>query len=276
MTKQFMVVTDLDGTLLQTGGTISKTNLATLISLRHRQIVRVIATGRSLYSARQVLTPSFPIDYVIFSSGAGIIHWQTQRLLITHHLSAEEIALALPVLIRGEIDFMLHHPIPDNHHFSYRSTGKYNPDFIRRHDHYHNFASPLTETSPVFEKACQIVGIEPRKHALSKYEMVKTQLRSLKVIRSTSPLDGESIWIEIFPKTVSKALASEWLARNHAIDPAAIVAIGNDYNDLDLLRWAGESFVVQNAPTDLKQSYKTVSSNDADGFSEAVKIWIKD
>lgn len=271
-----MVVTDLDGTLLQTGGTISRTNLATLTYLGHHQIVRVIATGRSLYSARQVLSPSFPIDYVIFSSGAGIIHWHTQRLLITHHLSAEEIALALQILIQGEIDFMLHHPIPDNHHFSYRTTGKYNPDFIRRHERYRDFASPLTETSPLFEKACQIVGVEPGKHALFKYEMIKTQLRSLKVIRSTSPLDGESLWIEIFPKTVSKALASEWLARNHAIDPATILAIGNDYNDLDLLQWAGESFVVRNAPTDLKKTYKTVPSNNADGFSDAVKIWKKD
>ena len=73
---------------------------------------------------------------------------------------------------------------------------------------------------------------------------------------------------------MSKALASEWLARQHQIEAINILALGNDYNDLDLLQWAGESVVVANAPKELKERYRSVASNDHDGFSEAVNVWI--
>jgi HAD superfamily hydrolase (TIGR01484 family) len=271
---QGMVVTDLDGTLLQTGGEISTANLSTLEDLGRRRIIRIIATGRSLYSARSVLPHSFPIDYLIFSSGAGILDWSTQQLLVAHHLSREEILLAASLLTAHELDFMIHKPIPDNHQFWYRATGRENPDFRRRCQRYQAFASPLDAASPDFSKACQLLAIDPNRGSQSRYDIIKKQLNILKVIRSTSPLDGISTWIEIFPKSVSKGLAGEWLARKHNANRATILALGNDYNDLDLLEWAGNSFVVCNAPSDLKQCYQSVRSNNEDGFTEAVKMWM--
>ena len=51
------------------------------------------------------------------------------------------------------------------------------------------------------------------------------------------------------------------------------MSIGNDYNDLDFLQASPNSFVVNNAPNDLKKLFKVVSSNDEDGFAEVVKIF---
>jgi len=47
--------------------------------------------------------------------------------------------------------------------------------------------------------------------------------------------------------------------------------VGNDYNDLDLLEWAGKSYVVENAPTDLKARFPAVASNNHGGVAEAAK-----
>jgi HAD superfamily hydrolase (TIGR01484 family) len=269
-----MVITDLDGTFLHTGGAISAANLETLEDLGRRRILRVIATGRSLYSVYHVLPPTFPIDYLIFSSGAGILDWSTQNLLVAHHLSGAEIAVALDLLFHEEIDFMMHQPIPDNHYFWYYATGRENPDFARRCQHYQLFATPFDPGSANVQQACQFVAIDPNPGAQSKYDLLRQRLNTLKVIRSTSPLDGVSTWIEIFPTAVSKALASAWLAQQHHVQRARVLALGNDYNDLDLLQWAGSSFVVANAPADLQQQYRSVRSNNEDGFTEAVKIWM--
>ena len=271
-----MVITDLDGTLLRSDRTVSPTDLATLEYLRQRHIVRVIATGRSIYSLRKVIPETFPIDYIIFSSGAGIIDWQTQQLLIAHHLSLPEVTTALNLLIAQHLDFMLHHPIPDNHHFWYYSTGRENPDFLRRYELYRDFAAPWRPTGMTIpEKACQFVAIAACPEAFSQYTLVREQLPGLKVIRATSPLDSASIWIEIFPQTVSKALASAWLADRFQLPYSKLLALGNDYNDLDLLQWAQHSMVVANAPTDLKARYQTVRANDQDGFTQAVEMWMK-
>jgi hypothetical protein len=49
--------------------------------------------------------------------------------------------------------------------------------------------------------------------------------------------------------------------------------VGNDYNDLDLLEWAAHSFVVENAPDDMKNRFETVSSNNNGGVAEAAGRW---
>ncbi len=51
---------------------------------------------------------------------------------------------------------------------------------------------------------------------------------------------------------------------------AEVVAVGNDYNDRDLLEWAEHAYVVANAAPPLKARYRVVASNDAQGFAEAV------
>jgi HAD superfamily hydrolase (TIGR01484 family) len=269
-----MVVTDLDGTLLPASKRFSQTDLATLQRLEEQGIIRAIATGRSLFSARQVLPPDFPIDYLIFSSGAGIMEWTTQKLLITHNLLSHELQQASALLRAHALDFMLHYPIPENHRFFYYVTGRDNPDFLRRYRRYQQFATPFDPQRPPLESACQIIAIDPNQGESSRYQTIQQALPALKVIRSTSPLDGLSTWIEIFPSTVSKALGSEWLARQHRTQADYALAVGNDYNDLDVLEWAGHSAVVSNAPTDLTQRYQTVRSHNENGFSEAVTLWM--
>jgi hydroxymethylpyrimidine pyrophosphatase-like HAD family hydrolase len=57
------------------------------------------------------------------------------------------------------------------------------------------------------------------------------------------------------------------------IHEKAVMAIGNDYNDLDLLQWAARSFVVNDAPQELLDLFPTVYSGDESDFSEAVALW---
>ncbi len=269
-----MVITDLDGTLLRSDRTVSPIDYETLQKLGRQQILRVIATGRSLYSARKVLSQHFPLDYLVFSSGAGILEWPTQRLLLAHHLGQEDIERAYRLLCELHLDFMLHRPIPENHHFWYYATGRENPDFVRRRELYQVFASPFNTMALQAERACQFVAIEPQNGNPSSYETLRSQLQRLNVIRTTSPLDAETLWIEIFPSSVSKALAGKWIEQQHGIEHPSVLALGNDYNDLDLLHWSQNSYVVSNAPPELRQAYPHVASHNENGFSEAVKMWM--
>jgi len=75
-----IVITDLDGTLLPSKGAFHPTDVATLQALAQTPILRLIATGRSLYSAYKAIPLNFPIDYLIFSSGAGILDCIPNRL----------------------------------------------------------------------------------------------------------------------------------------------------------------------------------------------------
>ena len=100
-------------------------------------------------------------------------------------------------------------------------------------------------------------------------------LTGLTVIRTTSPLDGRSTWIEIFPASVSKSRTTGWLADRLGIPPARTASVGNDYNDLDLLDWSATCFVTANAPPDLRQRYPVVATNDDCGMSQAAGLWLE-
>ena len=84
------IITDLDGTILPQGENISPSTRHTLEQLGKEGIVRVIATGRTLFAARKFLPDDFPIDYLVFSSGAGIMRWEDKKILAAHHLQPEE------------------------------------------------------------------------------------------------------------------------------------------------------------------------------------------
>ncbi|MBW2583573.1 MAG: HAD hydrolase family protein [Deltaproteobacteria bacterium] len=53
-----------------------------------------------------------------------------------------------------------------------------------------------------------------------------------------------------------------------------IVSVGNDYNDIDLLEWTPSSYVVNNAPSDLKNRFTCVASNNNGGVAEAARRWL--
>lgn len=269
-----IVVSDLDGTLLDSDHRLSRGNRRTLSSLGNEGVVRVVATGRSLYSARQVLDDAFPIDYLVFSSGAGVIDWVTKDLILARHMTREDaLSIARSLMERG-LDFMLHHGVPDNHHFYFYRAGGNNPDFDARCARYGAFARPWPEQSPQLERVSQLLAVEPAE-AESQYDDIAGSFRNHKVILTTSPLDHASRWIEIFPATVSKAIAATWLCARLDLDDGRTLAVGNDYNDIDLLEWASSACVVANAPAALRDAYRNVPGNDADGFSRAVADWLK-
>jgi hydroxymethylpyrimidine pyrophosphatase-like HAD family hydrolase len=51
---------------------------------------------------------------------------------------------------------------------------------------------------------------------------------------------------------VTKGTALEWIARHEGIDASQVVAVGDWLNDIPMLRTAGRSFVMNQAPDEVK------------------------
>jgi len=265
-----IVVTDLDGTLLGSRHQLAEADRRTLLELGRRRILRVVSTGRSLHSALSVLPEDLPIDYLCHSSGAGIMRWADRHPLRSVNMAYAEAALLADELVRRELCFMLHFAIPDSHYFHLHRGKKPVPDFERRVARYAPFASPLSLPLAGPRDMSQALVIEPPQSGVVYAELVQA-LPGFQVIRTTSPFDGASTWIEIFPRGVNKASAAAWLLETVVGAGLECLAVGNDYNDLELLAWADHAFVVGNAPVDLLARFASVSSNDAAGFSAAVQ-----
>lgn len=273
MPGEKMFITDLDGTLFRSDNTFSKKDIQTLETLKEMKVVRVIATGRSIFSLQRSVKIDLPVDYLIFSTGAGIAAYPDpfENILKKKSLTANETRYAAEFLESLGVDYMIQNIIPDNHIFSYSYKSKNNDDFKTRLKFYKNHCFPLKGNINQIGESSQLLVIVPKNKANEILEIIKEKLYHFNIIKATSPFDGKTIWIEIFPKGTSKSSASSWLASQLGICQKDTIAIGNDYNDEDLLAWAGNAFVVENAPQDMKNSFNIVASNNNCGVTEAAK-----
>lgn len=266
-----MVITDLDGTFLNSAGQISAVNRKTMEELAESNIITVFATGRSLYSYQQVIPASLPVDFIVFSSGAGIYECRTKKIVDSNTIDSGFVKQSVNVLHRHRIDFFIHREIPENHFFDYFLFDNSNKtDAWQRIKNYNEFATPINNISNYnFSNSCQVIGITQNVPELC--DSIKLELPYLNVIRTTSPLDKESLWIEIFPKQVSKAKACRKLCKLLGVKRNKTLGIGNDFNDLDMLNWVAQSYVVGNAPKKLTKQFPRIETNDNDGFSKLIK-----
>ena len=283
-TYKGLFVTDLDGTLLTDEKTFNPKDLAALQVLRKKGYATAIATGRSEYSLYKMLDSLqmrgeedlLAVDFMIVCTGAGIFDYPGQALLKSISLDEEDVMKITEYLELSALDYMVHRPIPETHHFLYRFQGTENPDFLRRLSIYQDFASelplgPLEPTGSATEVLCIVPGPQGQEVAAR----LAQKFPEYSVIRATSPLDGSSSWIEIFAPAVSKSQSVAWLAEKLFVSREKTCAVGNDYNDEDLLAWAGGSYIVANGPEQLKDLYSTVVSNNEGGVSEAVLRWLQ-
>jgi len=266
-----MVVTDLDGTLLQADNSISAADRQTLERLGMLGLCRVAATGRNLYKVRLVLNENSPFDYVIFSSGAGIMDWKTQKLLRAMSIPEGITQELTNYLISEKHNFKISRELPDNHNFGWWESYDC-PELKRYVEHHKKFGEAIQIDPDHLFPSSQFLMFFPI--GSNQFELVKEKVQmafpELSIIKTTSPLNPGYIWMEIFPNSVSKAHGIEEICRITGISQQNTLGIGNDFNDLEMLEFTQHSYVVDNAPEELKMKYLNSLAHYENGFSHAV------
>ena len=78
---------------------------------------------------------------------------------------------------------------------------------------------------------------------------------------------GFTAWLDINPEGVSKASALELVRRRLSVEPAQTAAVGDQRNDVEMLRWAARGVAMGNAPDEVKAAADEVTLDvDQDGL----------
>jgi hydroxymethylpyrimidine pyrophosphatase-like HAD family hydrolase len=292
-----IIFTDFDGTLLNSSGFIAPDNYEALKAAGEAGYIRAIATGRSLFSFKKAVSRlerpiDDYIDFLIFSSGTAVLKTGSNEPDDLKNLDGNSAAETAALLFRHGIDFMIQSPAPLNHRMVHvKANGAVNPDFYRRINIYSEFSTPLTingdesETEAI-ERLCmkgvsQIIAIIPpagnqdnEKFSFQMLEFLRAKLPDCSIIRTTSPIDHRSLWIEFFNPEVSKSRAAERLALRFGLSAAECLAIGNDFNDEDLLSWAGTAYTVDEAHEELRKLFPSAGRSSGGAVASAIKSFI--
>jgi hypothetical protein len=94
-------------------------------------------------------------------------------------------------------------------------------------------------------------------------------------VRTEYPARDLSI-LDLLPLGVSKGWALEKLAKRFGVDRKETMAIGDNWNDVDMLEWAGQAVMMGNAAQELRtmaklRGWKQAPPNDQDGVAQVLE-----
>lgn len=264
-----MIVSDLDGTLLNSKKQISPGNLQAVRKLEEKGVEFVAATGRSDVMTKPYIRELPNVNIVIGCDGAVIRNIKTGEILYENVLSPQmckrtfqicrEYGLQYYVFTK---DFLVGDD-PSNERLLIHK--KFNETVVREDQIPIQFVENL-ENYTKNHKVYKIVASHQRSEYLDQVaEVIKKQTDG-DAVRS-----GKRV-LAIKAKGVSKAAALKKLAKQRNISMDEIVAFGDEVNDIDMLRVAGLGIAMENADQKVKEAADLVAdSNDLDGVGRELE-----
>jgi len=293
-----LIAIDLDGTLLNSSGKVSPRNLAALKLAEASGVEIVISTGRRHSFAMQVLRDLHlqPTSAVVSSNGTVIRTIDSNLIHRTHlplstarwlcaHLNDYRNTLVLTFDLTGpdgeDSRGALVVECLDDLHTSIGRWMRANERYIAQVWPIENALHPGTDP-PIQLMLCgPIERMRQAEARLVEHPLVTpvgaqdASNAEVSLHRTTYP-ETDLTLLDILPAMCSKASALEHIAELRGCAPADILAIGDNWNDVAMLRLAGQAALMSNAPDDLKtlaptSGWKIVPSNDEDGVAVAIE-----
>lgn len=238
-----LLVSDLDGTLLDSKSRLSLQNQTALQHFVRHGGLFTIATGRMEKTIRSYL-PMLPINVPgILYNGAVIYDFASQKAIWENYLAEE-----MKMVVRD-----LQPAFPDLGIEVYHGMEVY---FLQQND----------ET----EKHCIRDGLRPLVRPVEQmpFPWIKvmlaakaTQLAAVEAYLKFRPgrfrmVYSESYFLELLPPDISKGRALKELVRYLGVPNLKVVALGDNLNDLEMIQTADLGIAVANAHPRLQQAAK--------------------
>lgn len=269
-----LFLSDFDGTLIGTDGTIPAENIRAIQRYRKAGGVFAVCTGRMLSSILPRLR-ELGIDdgLVVAYQGAVIAEIATGKLLKDESFSAEEALSVIEEMEREKL-----------HIHVYCGDAFYaNAFYVNADD----------EFLHMYERICGVKGVveeklsEKVRHMRGRVQkvvaMVPSESRDEIQDRLRRHLDGRFFLtcsspylIEVMKAGQDKGSAVDFLSEYYHIPHGRIAAVGDMPNDLPMLLKAGGRFAVANAAEELKQQATVVPSCDEGGVAKAIEYAMGD
>lgn len=298
-----LVATDLDGTMLAQDNSIPQSNLKAIQSMKQKQISLAICTGKS-YAISKDICDQCDAQYGIFGNGTQIIDLKEQKEIFRHALTLEEVSSCYKIagkyglhihaygdnfVITEDLKYMdlRNYAIYCNSHGSV--FGSYDSDFnLMLHNAQKNSLSfyivknlleyikknNLTIFNVILSREDDIKNVELE---IEKQVNLTVQFISKKGKYKDEIINKEYDYIYIAPKNIGKGNALTFLKDYLKVNTNDTMAIGDNLNDIDLLKSSGVGVAVANAYEPVKKiaNYTTQNSASNGGFAEAVYQFIK-
>ncbi len=267
-----LICLDMDGTLLDDDHvTVPPRNVAALRAAAERGAAVTIASGRAWSLLQGVNAQLGVTRYAVLSNGAAVLDVTTGEWLYRRPVD--------PAARRPILSLLLEWGLP----FEVYCEGE---NYIQADRMEQVVSSAL---SPEFAQVLRTCSHFPAdlNAALEGKAVEKIHIFHVPPERRQALLDKVEAWgplavttsfsenMELTAPGVNKGAAVRALCGKLGLEPEQVMAFGDAGNDVELLRWAGWSFAMDNASAEAKQAaHYTTGTNREGGVGMAVEQYL--
>jgi Cof subfamily protein (haloacid dehalogenase superfamily) len=263
-----LLVADIDGTLVNASREITPPVHAAVAAARARGVRVCLATGRIWPSARQFVHTLGADPPAILYNGGLVYDFVRDEVWFRAPLPAQHADDVLRILRR--------HPGVQPH--LYVDDRVYIPAMNEITAIYQRKDS--LQTHPVGDLADWLradPGRVPMKILIiGERPALEAVVRDIEALSyAVNHVFSETIYLEILPPGVSKGTALAAMAARLGVPRQAIIAVGDNLNDLAMIEYAGLGVAMGNAPEALRARADVVApSNDEHGLQEVIERYV--
>lgn len=264
-----MIVSDMDGTLLNSSKEISKANREVIRQAQAKGVKMVLATGRIFVSAKQYAKDLGLDTPIIACNGALIKNPISEEVFENKPIAKEQVRQIIEVFEKESVYY----------HFY---TEK---DFYTRELKYTSLAYLQFNEQVDEEDKINLMVVKDLKRVaretqdVMKFVAIDDDPKIMRLVRErlmqVSGIEISQSWhnnLEVMTAGISKGEALEKVAAIYDIKPHEVLAIGDHLNDISMIERAGYGVAMGNAEEKVQSTAVYVTtSNDEDGFARAIR-----
>jgi len=258
-----LIASDLDGTFLQTGGTVSPENVAAISRAHANGLETIFVTGRPTRWMRQITEMTGHEGLALVCNGALLMDLKTQETIYAELLSADAGLQAAAALQELDPDISFAVEL-DRHEVSFLVDDKYKPRWEIKN------TPPATEVEDMFatEIVVKLLARPSDRIQQNADEFLVEAQKALDGIVDVTHSNFMDLMIEMSALGINKGSGLEKFAISKSMTATDVAAIGDMPNDVPMVKWAGRGAAVENAHEWVKTAAtEHVPSNDDHGVS---------
>ncbi|EJO5348015.1 HAD family phosphatase [Clostridium botulinum] len=269
-----LIALDMDGTLLNDEKKITKKNLSYIKKAKEKGIKVVIASGRIPGGLRFYEETISKQEPMICSNGALILNHK-KEVIYDEGINKNTFLKVIDILRKYKDTY--YHFYHDNimctekFDFSTKRFYEFNKNIERK---YRIEIRIITDSKEyVRHNDCEINKIVVVDNDLEYLNKIQKEIEeNLKVSVTKSDISN----IEICGFGISKGMGLKKLSDYYNIPIEKCIAVGNDENDISMIKKAGLGVFMKNTREELKKEadYITYSDNNNDGIAEVIEKFI--
>lgn len=278
-----LIVSDMDGTLLNSSGEIPEENAKAVKKAVSQGVEFAIVTGRPYVSVRDILKTHKIVCSVIGCNGAQVTD-ESGKTVRAHYISKSGL---YNILKSAEEKNIYYHLYDDKYIYTksrlelLKVLKNYSKKAIKKQFNLRRiirgirrlFFAEVKVVANLFEYATQ------REHGFYKVQIASTDQdilnkvrEELRVVPDIDITSSAYYNLEVGPKGVTKGTALKELAEVKGIRQEEIMALGDNFNDIPMIEYAGCGVAMENAEPEVKDKANFYTkSNDDNGVAYAIE-----